>query len=81
MDNDFKVAWCPFCNQGWVEIVKDSGNDDLVLICAECYTTWKEPGNITLDNSIRYEFLGMAETPSLNEIKKIGWENFLLGSG
>lgn len=77
MDNDFKVAWCPFCNQGWVEVVKDSGNERLVLICAECYTMWNAPRSIQLDNSIQYEFVGKAEVPSLNEIKGIGWKKFL----
>jgi hypothetical protein len=38
MEDDFHVGLCPFCDQGWVDIVKDSGNNKFVLWCGECDT-------------------------------------------
>ena len=77
MGNNFHVAWCPFCSQGWVEIIKDSGNNKLLLICAECYTTWDKPIDIELNKSISYEFVGKVEIPALNEIQEIEWDKLL----
>lgn len=78
MNENLHVAWCPYCNQGWVDIEKDSGNGTLLLVCEECDTTWEKPTDIELDNPIHYEFTGNLKTPSINEIKEIGWDKLLI---
>lgn len=75
MDNTLHVAWCPFCNQGFIEIVKDSANGKLLLLCAECDTTWDKPSDIKLDNPTNYKFTGKLEIPSMREVQEIGWGN------
>lgn len=39
----YKIAWCPICDQGWVEIVKDSKTSQLYAYCTECETEWNDP--------------------------------------
>ena len=77
-DNNFNIAWCPFCDQGWVKIVKDPSNDKLMLLCQECETTWEKPEDIYFGNPIRYEFGAYVVTPSIAEIQIKGWDNDLI---
>lgn len=78
MGNNFHIAWCPFCNQGWVNVVKDSGNNKILLSCDECDTTWLAPSDIALDNPTNYNFVGKLEMPSLEEVQQIGWDKLLV---
>ncbi|UPM54803.1 hypothetical protein [Gottfriedia acidiceleris] len=41
-----KVAWCPICDQGWVEIVKDVVTNDLFVYCNECESEWNQPSEV-----------------------------------
>ncbi len=78
-NNNFHVAWCPFCNQGWVEIVKDAGNGKMLLLCAECDTTWDNPNDLKFDKPIEdYKLIGNLEIPSINEVQEIGWDKRLI---
>jgi hypothetical protein len=38
MQYDFKIGWCPFCNQGWAEIVENTESKKLLVQCSECET-------------------------------------------
>lgn len=78
MDNQFeyKVIWCPVCNQGWVEIVKDKETQKLFLCCSECETEWLDPSNIKNDNGTQDNF-GQAVNPSIDEIKNKKWDLFM----
>lgn len=78
MIDNFNVAWCPFCNQGWVEIVKDSSNNKLLLLCGECDTTWENITDIKSGSPMNYRFTGNLQIPSINEIKQIGWDKLLI---
>jgi hypothetical protein len=77
-DNHFHISWCPFCNHGWVDIIKDSGNDKMFLLCYECDTTWNSPEDIIEDNPVEYNLVGNLKIPSLKEIQEIGWDKFLI---
>ena len=78
MENNFHIAWCPFCNQGWVDIVKDPPNDELFLLCNECDTIWDKPIDIKLCNPNLDKSVNKAETPSTTEVKEVGWDKWLI---
>jgi hypothetical protein len=77
MENNFHFGWCPFCNQGWVNAIKDSGSSKILLLCYECDTTWNTPSDISLDTPMNYDLMGQLEIPSLKEIQELGWDKFL----
>ena len=77
MSNDFHVAWCPFCNQGFVNIVKNSNTDELILECDECYSYWLRPDNIQTDNSVPYHKEDKIIDPSLEDIRQNDWEKYI----
>lgn len=41
------MNWCPRCEQGWVVRCRIRGTEDIIKICEECDTVWKdrEPTN------------------------------------
>jgi hypothetical protein len=78
MNNNFHIGWCPFCNQGWVNVVKNSALDKLFLLCEECDTIWDNPDDLKLDNPITREFEDKLELPSTIEVQKIGWDKLII---
>ena len=79
MENNFHVGWCPFCNQGWINIYKDSGNDKFLLLCDECDTIWDDP-KFGTNNSIKYNLVETLKIPSMKELQEIEWDKFLIQS-
>lgn len=77
-DNYFKVAWCPICEQGWVEIVKDIDTNKLYVLCDECENEWETPMDINKTNAQTEIVNNRVTSPSLEEIKKINWEKYIL---
>lgn len=71
----YKVIWCPICDQGWVEIMKDIGNKKLVLSCSEC--EWENPEDIVVsyEEEEGCENIG---SPTDEEIKRFGWEKYII---
>lgn len=78
MENNLHIGWCPFCDQGWVNAVKDSVNGKLILLCYECDTIWNNPYDFEIGEPSNYNLVGEIEIPSLKEIEDIGWNNLLL---
>jgi hypothetical protein len=78
MKYEFKVAWCPFCDQGWVEIVKNTLNGELILMCAECYTIWKNPEDIPLNKPAIGQEIGRVEVPTMEGIRAAGWDKSII---
>jgi len=74
---EYKVKWCPLCNQGWVQIVKEKNTGVLFVYCNECEAEWNSPENISIDNAKRDSF-GATDVPSMEEIKNKGWSEFLM---
>jgi len=50
----FKVGWCPLCNQGWGEIIKNQMTEQLLLYCNECDTHWKDFDEYKKDDILAY---------------------------
>ena len=73
-----KVKWCPICNQGWVEIVKDIESEKLFCCCTECETEWKTPYNIDKKTCNSKNEFGLIEDPDFEEIEAIGWDKYIL---
>lgn len=78
INNDYHVAWCPFCNQGWVDIIKDSLTNKLFLLCQECDSLWGSPVDVKFDRPVVGRVEIKINEPLPEEIKAIGWNNFLI---
>lgn len=74
----FKVAWCPFCGQGWVEITKSFATKKLFFRCSECETEWDHVRDIYLTDKGTHGKYGMVEEPADEEIKEAGLEKYIL---
>lgn len=79
MDN--KVKWCPICNQGWVEIVKDVKTGQLFCCCSECESEWDDASNIERKSANSPEKYGKIYDPEEEEIVKKGWDKYILREG
>ncbi|PGM54189.1 hypothetical protein [Bacillus sp. AFS053548] len=77
-----KVDWCPICDQGWVEILKDKKLKSLFVCCDECESRWEHPNmikNKNLATSI-FDTDIEIEEPSDEEIITIGWEKYIINN-
>ncbi|NDI36495.1 hypothetical protein [Chengkuizengella sediminis] len=74
----FKVAWCPICSQGWVEIVKTIKSNRLHVMCSECESEWDKPDKINLKNVRTYSEKDQVSDPSIEEVQRVGWEKYIL---
>jgi hypothetical protein len=72
-----KVAWCPICNQGWVEIYKDKIIGELLVLCNECESMWKHPDEVQKFKKFRSVF-DTETTEIMNdeseELSLVDWE-------
>lgn len=64
-----KVKWCPICNQGWVEIVKDISTETLFCCCSECESEWNTPFNIEKKLVIWRINLGLLKTQTMTKLR------------
>jgi formate dehydrogenase maturation protein FdhE len=74
---EFRVAWCPVCNQGWIEVVKDINTKQLFLCCKECETEWDNPDKLKNPRMGTHDKYGKIETPSYEEVLSKGWKIIL----
>lgn len=74
----YKVAWCPICNQGWVEIVKDKTTHELFVCCTECESEWKSPSDATSKALATHDSYGQVVEPEYEEIVQKGWANSII---
>ncbi|MFC4776217.1 hypothetical protein ACFO9Q_05475 [Paenibacillus sp. GCM10023252] len=72
---EYKVAWCKACDQGWVEIVKETATSNLLLMCSECTAQWIDMMSYYEEAYLEEEKI--VETPIMDEIKKWGWEDLI----
>ena len=40
---EYHIGWCPVCNQGWQEVLRDRSTHDLFIRCDECLVEWDLP--------------------------------------
>ncbi|MGE7978342.1 hypothetical protein [Psychrobacillus sp. NPDC093200] len=77
-DYENKVAWCPICSQGWIEIVKDTITDELFVLCSECENEWDSPLEITVSNAREEVSENLVSEPTKEEIIQIKWDKYIL---
>lgn len=80
MNNDYKykVTVCPFCNQGWVEIVKEIDTGVLYLCCNECEIEWDSPNDVLSKiKGARFRY-GKVTEPTFKDICNKGWQDYIL---
>ncbi len=75
---DFKVKWCPICDQGWIAILKEIPTGKLVCGCDECESGWDTPDNINRSNSTWCVYNKECCEPSVEEIENNGWSKYVL---
>lgn len=80
MNNDYKykIAVCPFCMQGWVEIVKEFDTNTLYLCCSECEIEWDSPEDVlNKTKGTRFKY-GKVTEPTYEEIMMKRWANYVI---
>ncbi len=73
---EFKVKWCKVCEQGWIEIVKDKSNENLLLQCSECMSQWDSLED--LSSGIFKEDEVEVIKPVVEEIVNQGWVKYII---
>jgi formate dehydrogenase maturation protein FdhE len=76
----YKVAWCPICSQGWVQIVKDVVTKELFVMCDECETEWNHPENVQQSKAKTDTNDNLATTPTDDEIRSANWEKYIVNN-
>ena len=78
MKNTLHIGWCPNCNHGWVDIVKDSNHARLLLLCDECDTVWEKPEDISLNKPATDILTGLISAPTLEEVQRVEWDKYIV---
>ena len=73
-----KIVWCPICNQGWVEILKDSETNELFCYCSECESEWDDITNITKNSANSPEKHKQVCEPKESEIIEKNWDKYII---
>ncbi|GGI12881.1 hypothetical protein [Gottfriedia solisilvae] len=73
-----KVAWCPICDQGWVEIVKDVETNELFVMCDEYENEWNQPSEVKSFTTRTENNANRVTTPTDEEIKSVSWEKYII---
>ena len=74
---------CPVCcKYGRLEINKDITNNEYILICEECLAKWKSPQDALEHRNGQRNFgTGKVRAATLDEIKALGWDKFIVDVG
>ena len=73
-----KVGWCRFCNQGWLEILKEIATGRLSIVCSECDAEYDTPEDMISGRYSSPYKGGRRADPDIEEIKAIGWDSYIL---
>lgn len=78
-ENEFKVGWCPICNQGWQVIIVDIVTGKLFVQCEECLSLWDNPGDVKIPQKALSNSNDLIEDiPLYEEIVREGWEEYFI---
>lgn len=82
MNNEYnyKVAVCPFCKQGSVEIVKEVDTNELFLCCNECEIEWSDPREVLNESRGTRNKYGRITEPTFEEVNKKGWGKYIINN-
>lgn len=73
----YKIASCPICKQGYLEIVKEEKTGKIFICCDECEIEWETPEEaIGGRNGTRFKF-GKVIEPTMNEISILNWQKYI----
>lgn len=78
IEYNYKVTVCPFCKQGFVEIVKEVGTNELFLCCDECEIEWSTPNEVLIGAKGTRNKYGKITEPTFDEISEKGWDKYVL---
>jgi len=73
-----KVAWCPICSQGWVQIVRDVETKELFVMCDECESEWNHPEDVKVLDARSDINDNRVTTPTDEEIRMASWEKYII---
>lgn len=51
----YKVDWCGSCNQGWIEIKRNSVSHDICFRCSECLNEYENYEDINTGKVLKIE--------------------------
>ena len=78
-ENEFKVGWCPICNQGWQVIIMDADTGKLFVQCEECLSVWDNPRDLKMPQKALSNGIDLIEdVPPYEKIAKEGLEQYLI---
>lgn len=72
-----RIKLCPFCDQGWIIIVKEISTQKLYCCCDECETEWKNPKDCLENRNCSVNSFGRYEKPAYLEIIRQKWDKFI----
>jgi len=77
-----KVAWCPQCDQGWVQIYKDKRTKALFVVCDECESSWEHPTDAEKNNisTLIFDTDIEIEIPTEQEVRLKKWDKYIIHS-
>ncbi|MDF2013857.1 hypothetical protein [Priestia megaterium] len=77
-----KVAWCPQCDQGWVQIYKDKRTKELFVVCDECESSWEHPTDAEKNNisTLIFDTDIEIEIPTEQEVRLKKWDKYIINS-
>ncbi|MEW4286213.1 hypothetical protein [Priestia koreensis] len=75
---EFKIAWCPICSQGWVEIVKDIETKELYVMCNECENEWDHPLEVKTSKARTEINENLVTIPTIEEIQSVDWGKYII---
>ena len=78
--DQFKVGWCPICNQGW-QVIMQTSDGTLAVCCKECMSAWPMPEDINVPDKATFDELELEAIPTYEEIVEYGWDKFLITEG
>lgn len=76
-EGQFKVGWCPICNQGW-QVVMQTTDGRLAVRCEECMSAWPTPEDINDPIKATFNELELVSAPTYQELVECGWDEFLI---
>lgn len=81
MEKIFYIGDCPICRYGRLEIHKDIAVDEYFVMCEECFAEWKNPQDALQNIRGKRTFgKGAIRSATIDEIKILGWDKFVVGT-
>ncbi|MDL2259149.1 hypothetical protein LJC42_08415 [Eubacteriales bacterium OttesenSCG-928-K08] len=77
MDNKYYIGECRICNQGMLEIVKESNTGLIFVACDECEGEWNNPEDALKGiNGSRSKYGAVSDITQM-EIKQMNWSKYI----